>query len=178
MEDFLKVGVVTTTHGVRGEVKVFPTTDDPERFEDLSYVLLDQGNTKKELSIAQVKYFKNLVILKFEGLDNVDDVVSFRGKDLYIRREDGAPLDKDEYYIADLLGMSVFLEDGRAYGTLKDVMETGANDVYVINKPDGKEVLVPAIHDCILSVDVEKGSMVIRLLPGLDDDEKKEGGQV
>ena len=177
MENFLKVGVITTTHGVRGEVKVFPTTDDPSRFEDLSYVLLDLGTEKKELHISHVKYFKNLVILKFDTFDTPESVVPFRGRDLYVRREDAAPLGEDEYYIADLIGMQVRLEDGTSYGVLKDVMETGANDVYIIKKPNGKEVLVPAIHECILSVDVENACMTIHLLAGLDDEAAGSAGK-
>ncbi|EJW92652.1 16S rRNA processing protein RimM, partial [gut metagenome] len=129
MEDLLKVGVITTTHGVRGEVKVYPTTDEPERFLELEYVLLDTGREKLHLDIQKVKFFKNLVILKFKGVDNINDIEKYKGCDLWIPRKEGAELGEDEYYIADLLGLSVVLEDGSLFGTLKDVMETGANDV-------------------------------------------------
>ena len=124
MEDLLKVGVITTTHGVRGEVKVFPTTD-PERFLDLEYVILDAGREMKKLEIRNVKFFKNLVILKFEGIDNINDIEMYKGRDLWVPREEAQELDEDEYYIADLLGMKVLLEDGSEFGTLKNVMETG-----------------------------------------------------
>ena len=132
MEDLLKVGVITTTHGVRGEVKVYPTTDGPERFLELEYVLLDTGRELRRLEIKNVKFFKNLVILKFDGVDNINDIEKYKGRDLWIPREEGNELSEDEYYIADLLGMTVVLEDGTKFGTLKDVMETGANDVYII----------------------------------------------
>ena len=168
MEDYLKVGVVTTTHGVHGEVKVYPTTDDPERFLDLSYVLVDTGQEKKELTIQNVKFFKNLVILKFKGIDDINDVMQYRSKDLWIRREDGVSLGEDEYYIADLIGMKVVLEDGTEYGTLKNVMETGANDVYVVSRKAGGEILLPAIKECILSVEIEKGIITIHLMKGLE----------
>ena len=137
MEDLLKVGVITTTHGVRGEVKVFPTTD-AERFMELEYVILDTGREKRELTIQNVKFFKNLVILKFEGIDNINDIEKYKGKELWVPREEAQELDEDEYYIGDLIGMDVLLEDGTRFGSLKDVMETGANDVYVVETEEGK----------------------------------------
>lgn len=167
MEDLLKVGVITTTHGVRGEVKVYPTTDGPERFLELDYVLLDTGKELRKLEIKNVKFFKNLVILKFKGVDNINDIEKYKGRDLWIPREEGQELEEDEYYIADLLGMSVILEDGREFGTLKDVMETGANDVYIIDSAEHGEVLLPAIRECILDVDLEKNVMTIHLMKGL-----------
>lgn len=167
MEDLLKVGVITTTHGVRGEVKVYPTTDEPERFLELDYVLLDTGRELRKLEIKNVKFFKNLVILKFKGVDNINDIEKYKGRDLWIPREEGQELEEDEYYIADLLGMSVVLEDGQEFGTLKDVMETGANDVYVVEDTKGEEILLPAIKECILDVDVEKNVMTIHLMKGL-----------
>ncbi|MBQ8307156.1 MAG: 16S rRNA processing protein RimM [Blautia sp.] len=168
MEDFLKVGVITTTHGVRGEVKVYPTTDDPERFLELDYVLLRDKNGEKRLEIENVRFFKNLVILKFEDIDNINDVMAYKGRELWIPREEGQPLEEDEYYIADLLGMEVYLEDGTRYGTLKDVLETGANDVYVVTRTDGVEILLPAIHECIREVDPAAGRMTIHLMKGLE----------
>lgn len=167
MEDLLKVGVITTTHGVRGEVKVYPTTDGPERFLELDYVLLDTGKELRKLEIKNVKFLKNLVILKFKGVDNINDIEKYKGRDLWIPREEGQELEEDEYYIADLLGMSVILEDGREFGTLKDVMETGANDVYIIDSAEHGEVLLPAIRECILDVDLEKNVMTIHLMKGL-----------
>ena len=167
MEDLLKVGVITTTHGVRGEVKVYPTTDEPERFLDLDYVLLDTGKELRRLDIKNVRFFKNLVILKFDGIDNINDIEKYKGRDLWIPREEAQELAEDEYYIADLLGMKVLLEDGTEFGTLKDVMETGANDVYIVNSVEHGEVLLPAIKECILDVDVEAGTMTVHLMKGL-----------
>lgn len=167
MEEFLKVGVITTTHGVRGEVKVYPTTDDAERFLDLEYVLLDTGREMKRLTIQNVKFFKNLAILKFREIDNINDIEMYKGCSLWIPREEGQELGKDEYYIADLLGLDVVLEDGTIFGKLKDVMETGANDVYVVTAADGKEVLLPAIKECIRKIDLEKNEMVVHLMKGL-----------
>ncbi|HJB28852.1 MAG TPA: ribosome maturation factor RimM [Candidatus Blautia faecavium] len=167
MEDLLKVGVITTTHGVRGEVKVFPTTDDAARFLDLDYILLDTGKELRKLEIQNVKFFKNLAILKFKGIDNINDIEMYKGRELWIPREEGQELGEDEYYIADLLGLSVILEDGTHFGTLKDVMETGANDVYVVTTDEGKEVLLPAIKECILKIDLEQEQMTVHLMKGL-----------
>lgn len=167
MEDLLQVGVITTTHGIRGEVKVYPTTDDAHRFEDLTYILLDTGKKLCELEIEKVRYFKQFVILKFKDVDNINDIEPYKGRSLYVTREFAVPLKENEYYIADLIDMKVFLEDGSFFGTLKDVMETGANDVYVMQTEAFGEVLVPAIKDCIKAVDVEQGTMTIHLLEGL-----------
>ena len=167
MEDLLKVGVITTTHGVRGEVKVYPTTDEPERFLDLEYVLLDTGKELRRLDIKNVRFFKNLVILKFDGIDNINDIEKYKGRDLWIPREEAQELDEDEYYIADLLGMKVLLEDGSEFGTLKNVMETGANDVYIVDSVEHGEVLLPAIKEFILDVDIETNTMTVHLMKGL-----------
>ena len=167
MEDFLKVGVITTTHGVRGEVKVYPTTDEPERFLELDHVLLDTGKEFRDLEIKNVRFFKNLVILKFKGIDNINDIEKYKGHDLWIPREEGQELDEDEYYIADLLGLRVILDDGTEFGTLKNVMETGANDVYIIDTNAHGEVLIPAIRECIQDIDLEKNTMTIHLMKGL-----------
>ena len=167
MEDLLKVGVITTTHGVRGEIKVFPTTDDAERFLELEYVLLDTGRELRRLDIKNVRFFKNLVILKFDGIDNINDIEKYKGKDLWIPREEAQELGEDEYYIADLQGLNVVLEDGTEFGTLRDVMETGANDVYIIDSNEHGEVLLPAIKEFILDVDLEKNTMTVHLMKGL-----------
>ena len=166
MEQFLQVGVISSTHGIRGEVKVFPTTDDPERFKQLKHVMLDTGKEQIPLDIQGVKFFKQFVIVKFKGIDNINDIEMYKGKSLLVSREEAVELEEDEYYIADLIGMKVFTENG-LFGTLKDVMETGANEVYVIDSLEHGEVLVPAIKECILSVDVEEQTMKIHLLDGL-----------
>ena len=167
MERFLKVGQVTTTHGVHGEVKVFPLTNDAGRFLDLEYVTAEDPEKGTRLEIEKVRFFKNLVILKFKGIDMVEDAAKLRGKDLWIPRELGQELSDDEYYIVDLIGMQVFLEDGTQLGVLKDVLQTGANDVYVVTTPEHKDVLIPAIKDCIRSVDVEGMRMTVSLLKGM-----------
>lgn len=167
MEEILQVGVISSTHGIRGEVKVFPTTDDPDRFKKLKHVILDTGKEQKNLEITGVKFFKQFVILKFKGIDNINDIEKYKGKSLYVTRENAVRLKKDEYFIADLVDMQVFLEDGTPFGVLTDVMKTGANDVYCIQTQEHGEVLIPAIGECILDVDVEGQKMTIHLMPGL-----------
>ena len=166
MEQFLQVGVISSTHGIRGEVKVFPTTDDAARFKKLKKVLLDTGKERLELEVQSVKFFKQFVILKFKGIDNINDIEKYKGKSLLVPREDAVPLGDDEYYIADLIGMEVFAGN-EMFGVIKDVMETGANEVYIIDSDKHGEVLVPAIRQCILDVDVENKKMQIRLMDGL-----------
>ena len=169
MEQFFQVGVISSTHGIRGEVKVFPTTDDAGRFKELRHVILDAGKEQIPLEVQNVKFFKQFVILKFKGIDNINDIERYKGCSLYVTREDAIPLEEDEYYIADLQGMQMYTEDGELFGTLRDVMETGANDVYIVDSKEHGEVLIPAIHDCILDVDLDEQKMTIHLLPGLID---------
>ncbi len=169
MSDLLQVGVITSTHGVRGEVKVFPTTDDPARFKKLKQVILDDGKQQIDLEIASVKFFKNMVILKFKGIDNINDVEKYRRATLLVTRENAVPLAENEYFIADLIGLSAVSDEGGELGTITDVLQTGANDVYVVTTPQKEEILVPAIRECILAVDLDARRMQLHLLPGLRD---------
>jgi 16S rRNA processing protein RimM len=167
MDNYLRVGVITTTHGVRGEVKVFPTTDDPNRYKDLKKVFLDTGKELLPFEIEGVKFFKQLVILKFKGIDNINDVEKYRGKDLMIPREDAVALEEGEYFIFDLIDSAVFTEDGKELGVLSEILSTAANDVYVVKTSAGKEILIPSIKECILDIDVDNKKIVVHLLDGL-----------
>ena len=172
MEERFQVGVITATHGVKGEVKIFPTTDDPARFKKLKHVILDTGREDLVLKIEGVKFANKLVILKFKGLDNIDDVMKFRQKSLYVERKDAVALEADEYFIADLIGVSVYEEDGSFVGELTDVISTGANDVYVVetdkeNAEGSKQLMLPAIKQCILSVDIKERRMTVHIMEGL-----------
>ena len=167
MEQFLRVGVISSTHGIKGEVKVFPTTDDVKRFKKLKNVILDTGREHLNLEVEGVKFFKQFVILKFKGLDNINDIEKYTGKDLLVDRANAVKLRKDEYFVVDLIGLEVFTEDGEKFGTMKDVLETGANDVYIIDSLNHGEVLIPAIKQCVLDIDIEANKMVIHLMKGL-----------
>ena len=150
-----RVGVIANTHGIRGEVKVYPTTDDVTRYKKLKEVLLDTGKEYKTLEIASTRFFKNLVIVKFKGIDNINDIEQYKGHDLYVTRENAIPLEEGEYYLADIID-----------GILKDVLETGANLVYVVEH-EGKEVLLPVIPECVKNVDVSAGIVTVHIMKGL-----------
>ena len=167
MEKQLQVGVISSTHGVRGEVKVFPTTDDVTRFRQLKKVYLDTGREMLPLEIKNVKFFKQFVIVKFKEFDNINDIERYKRCPLLVTRENAVPLEEDEYFVADMIGMKVITEDGTEFGTLSDVMETGANDVYVIDSKEHGEVLMPAIKECVLNVDMESGIITVHLMNGL-----------
>ena len=167
MEQLLQVGVITQPHGVRGEVKVFPTTDDPVRFKKLKKVILDTGKEKLDLEVEHVKFFKQFVIVKFKEFDNINDIERYKRCPMLVTRVNAVPLEEDEYFVADMIGMKVITEDGTEFGTLSDVMETGANDVYVIDSKEHGEVLMPAIKECVLNVDMESGIITVHLMNGL-----------
>ena len=139
---------------------------------DLYYnfnVILDNGKEKIDMEIASVKFFKNMVILKFKGIDDINDVEKYKKAELYVTRENAVPLKKDEYFIADLIGIEVTSDEGEALGVIDDVLQTGANDVYVIKKTGCQDLLVPAIKACIKEVDIENQKMIVHLLAGLRD---------
>lgn len=167
MESYLRVGVIASTHGLKGEVKVFPTTDDPERFRDLKQVFLDTGNEYKSLNVAGVKFFKNQVILKFREFNDINEIEQYKGKDLLVTRDQAVPLKENENFITDLIDMEVYTDEDKRLGVLTDVLQTGANDVYVVETDEGKEVLLPAIPSCILEVNVETARMTVHILEGL-----------
>ncbi len=169
MEDFFQVGIITATHGLKGEVKVFPTTDDVKRFKRLREVILDTGKERIGLEVESVKFFKQFAIVKFKGMDDISAVEKYRKASILVARENAVRLKKDEYFIADLMGLKVRDEADAEIGVLRDVMETGANDVYVIDLTDGRELLLPAIKQCVLEVDVEGGFIKIHILEGLLD---------
>lgn len=167
MDSLLQVGAITSTHGIRGEVKVFPTTDDPARFKKLKQVKLDTGKEYIDMEIQGVKFFKQFVILKFKGFDSINDIEKYKGKTLWVTRENAVKLEKDEYFVADMIGIEVVLENDEPVGTLKDVIVTGANDVYVVDSEEFGEILLPAIKECILAVDIEGRKMKVHRMEGL-----------
>lgn len=169
MEDLLQVGAITSTHGVRGEVKVFPTTDDAKRFSKLKEVEMETKEGTTTLHIKGVKYFKQFVILKFAEFDSLNDVEAIKGRKLFVTRKNAVKLQKDEFFIADLIGLKVVDEQKGLEGIVNDVLQTGANDVYDITLDDGRVLLLPAIKDCVLHVDMENGIIKIHILEGLLD---------
>ena len=167
MEPYLRVGVIASTHGLKGEVKVYPTTDDPRRFSDLKRVYLDAGKVYLPLEVTGVKFFKKQVILKFREFQDINEVEVYRGRDLLVSREEAVALGENENFIVDLMGMEVWTDEEERLGLLTDVLKTGANDVYVVETEDKKEVLLPAIPSCILEVDTAAGRMTVHIPEGL-----------
>lgn len=179
--DMFRVGVISSTHGIKGEVKVYPTTDEPKRFSKLKKVYVEfckkglRGNSTSELielEISSVRYFKQFVIVKFKGIDDINDVEKYKGMDLYVTREEAIPLEENEYYIADLIGLKVISDEDREVGILIDVLQTGANDVYEVkaNEEFGeKELLLPAIKECIKDINIDEGIMRVQIMEGLLD---------
>lgn len=163
----LQVGVITQTHGIKGEVKVFPTTDDANRFKKLKEVIMDTGRERLTVEIEGVKFFKQYAILKFKGYDSINDIERYKKAKLYVTRDKAVKLKKDEYFIADLIGLHVVTDEGEPFGKMKDVLATGANDVYVVEREDGTEVLLPAIRECVKDVDMEQGRITVHIMDGL-----------
>lgn len=148
MKDFLNVGQIINTHGVRGEVKVFPLTDDMYRFDDLQVVYIGD----KAYEIENVKYLKDKVVLKLEGINSIEEAEKYKQKYLKISREDAIELPEDSYFITDILGCTVVDTEGFEYGEVKEVIQTGSNDVYWVK--GNKEILVPVLKDIVLDIDV------------------------
>ena len=169
MEDLLRVGVITSTHGIRGEVKVFPTTDDPKRFKKLKKCIITGKRENVEVEVSSVKFFKQYVILKFKEFDNINDVEQYVKRDLMVTRENAVECAPGEYFICDLIGFDVITDEGNVIGKLTDVLETGANNVYEVTAQNGKTILIPVIEQCILEHDMEKRMVKVHLLPGLLD---------
>lgn len=161
------IGTVSSVHGIHGEVKVFPTTDDVKRFKKLKNVYVLQNNgTERLLTVEQVKFFKNMVICKFSGVDTPEDAQRIRGLDLTIDREQAIPLNKGEHYISDLIGMKVVTDEGTELGECEEIFPTGANQVMSV-RTQVKSVLIPYIKDCILDVDEETNIIKVHMLDGL-----------
>lgn len=166
MAGYFTVGKLVNTQGIKGEVRVIPTTDDITRFEDLEYIYIDKKGTLEKYEIQAVRYHKSFVLLKFKGIDNMTEAEALKGYDIKIDEEFALECEEDEYYIRDLYDMEVYTTDNKRLGTIKDIIFTGANDVYVI-KTAGKDILIPAIKDCIIEVDTEQNKMLVNLLEGL-----------
>ena len=170
MDDLFRIGQITSAHGIRGDLKVFPVTSDPDRVLDMDKVLVAREGEEehtKEYSITKASHFKNLILLHLEGVEDRNQAETMAGLSLWVRREDALPLEEDEYYFKDLLDCEVVDEDGAHVGRVSDVMETGANDVLVVEDTEGEEVLLPIIEDCILEIDVEEKKIVMRWMEGL-----------
>lgn len=169
MTERFQIGVIASTHGLQGEVNVFPTTEDPSRFKKLKKVTLHtQRGEEIELDVVLARFFKKFVIVKFKQFNNINEVEKFRGCELTIDRKDAIKLQPGEFYCADLIGLTIVDEDDNELGTLTEILQTGANDVYEMTKKDSDEkVYIPAIKDCIRSIDMQEKKITIHVMPGL-----------
>ena len=167
MQEYLEVGQIVNTHGLKGHLKVVPFTDDINRFKSLKTVFIDFKNELMEYKIQEVKFIKNLVKLKLEGLDNINDAEKFKGCYLKINRKDAKKLDENTYFIADLIGLDVYDLENHKIGILSDIFPTGSNDVYVVKQEDGKQVLLPAISKVIKEINIKQGKIVVDISQGV-----------
>lgn len=167
MKEYLEVGKIVNTSGLKGLLMVSPLTDDITRFEDLETIYIQKAKELIEFKIQDVKYNKNMVLLKLEGIDDITEAEKYKNCYIKINREDAVELEEDSYFIVDIIGSEVFTEEGEDLGKVVDVLQTGSNDVYTVKTLDGKEILLPAIEDVIKNVDIENKKIVIHLMEGL-----------
>ena len=167
MTKYLEIGQIVNTFGIKGMVKIKPFTDDINRFDKLKKVYIKNKDSKKEYQIQEVKYHKNMVLMKLEGIDTVEQADLLRQSYLLVNRDDEEPLEEGVYYIVDLIGLEVYTDEGVLLGNVDDIFNTGSNDIYVVKDGKGKQILLPGIPDVIKDVDLEKGRITVHLIPGL-----------
>ena len=167
MTKYLEIGQIVNTFGIKGMVKIKPFTDDINRFDRLKKIYISNKNGKKEYQIQEVKYHKNMVLMKLEGVDTLEQADLLRQSYLLVDRADEEPLEEGVYYIVDLLGLEVYTDDNKLLGKVDDIFNTGSNDIYVVKDEMGKQILLPGIPDVLKNVDLEKGKITVHLIPGL-----------
>lgn len=167
MQEYFEVGQIVNTFGIKGQLKVKPFTDDMERFEKLKTVYICKKNEMKKVEIEDVKYNKQCVLLKVKGIEDLTEAEKYKGLFLKIDRKDAKKLPKDTYFIADILGLEVYTDEGELLGKVDDIFPTGANDVYVVKDELGKQILLPSIPEVLKEIDLEKGKVIVHLIEGL-----------
>ncbi len=167
MTKYLEIGQIVNTFGIKGMVKVKPFTDNIERFSNLEKIYIKNKSGQTEYKIQEVKYHKNMVLIKFEGIENPEQADLLRNSYLIVDRETEEPLEPGRYYIVDMIGLDVFTDDNEYLGKLEDIYNTGSNDIYVVKNELGKQVLLPAIEDVIKSIDMDNKKVIVHLIPGL-----------
>ena len=167
MQKRLEVGQIVNTFGIKGEVKVTPFTDDMNRFDDLKKVYVKTRKEEKLYKVENARYHKNMVLLKLEGIENPEQAEMLKNAFLEIDREDAIPLEEGTYFIADLIGLEVYTDEGKLLGKVDDIYNTGTNDIYVVKDELGKQVLLPGIKDVIREVNLDNAKIIVHLIPGL-----------
>lgn len=163
----LEIGQIVNTFGIKGMVKVKPFTDDIRRFDELKTVYVEKNSNQTEYEIEEVKYHKDMVLIKFKGIDKVEQAEMLRNSYLTVSRDSVEKLEEGRYYIVDLLGLEVYTDEQILLGTLEDIFNTGSNDIYVVKGKQGKQILLPSIQDVIKQIDIENKKIIVHLLPGL-----------
>ena len=167
MQKRLEIGQIVNTFGIKGEVKVMPFTDDINRFDYLEKVYVKTRKDEKQYKVENARYHKNMVLLKLEGIENPEQAEMLRNAFLEIDREDAIPLEEGTYFIADLIGLEVYTDEGKLLGKVEDIYNAGANDVYVVKDELGKQILLPGIDEVIKEVDLDNEKIIVHLIPGL-----------
>ncbi len=167
MTKYLEIGQIVNTFGIKGMVKVQPFTDDIEQFENLKTIYIKNKSEQKEYEIEEVKYHKNMILLKLKGINNIEEANLLRQSYLLKDREKEEPLKEGTYYIVDLLGLEVYDDNGNLLGTLEDIFNTGSNDIYVVKNELGKQILLPAISEVIKGIDIKNKKIIVHLIKGL-----------
>ena len=163
MDSLLEVGQVVNSYGIKGFLKIVPLVDTIEQFK--SFKILYMQN-KEELEVEEVKFSKNLVLVKVKGIDTIEDALKFKNLDLYAKRED-IKLEEGAHFIVDLIGLEVYTEEGKPLGILKEVLQPGANDVYIVENENKEQILLPVIPDVVKDINLKERKVVVKLLEGL-----------
>lgn len=169
MQEYFEIGQIVNTFGVKGQLKVKPFTDDVEQFETLGKILVVKNKETIEMKILEVKYHKDMVILKLEGIDDMTMAEKYKGCYIKIHRSNARQLEEGEYFIADIIGSDVYTDTDNYLGKVEDIYNTGSNDIYVVKDELGKQILLPAIKDVLLDIDVINQRVIVHLLKGLVD---------
>lgn len=167
MQEFLELGQIVNTFGIKGMIKVKPFTDDITRFDNIKNIYVETNKTENQYEIEEVKYHKGMVLIKFKGIDSIEEAELLRNSYLKIHRKDEPELEEGTYYIADLIGLEVYSDEGSLLGKLDDIYNTGSNDIYVVKDELGKQLLLPAISDVIKKIDLQQKKIVVHILKGL-----------
>lgn len=166
--EYLEIGQIVNTQGLKGEVRIYPYTDDITRFDKLKKIYVEVNNEKFRLDIDNVRYYKNLVVAKFNGIDTIEQVLKYKGKYIFIDEDDKLELPEGTYYIYDLLNCIVFDNStAKEIGKVVDVYSTKSNDIYVVKQPNGNDILIPSIKEVILDIDIKSKKIIINKLEGL-----------
>lgn len=167
MKQLMEIGQIVNTYGIKGFLKIVPYTDNITRFEKLESIYIEFKGALETFDIEEVKYSKNLVLLKLKGINDINTAETYKNCYIKIDRKNAVKLPKDSYFIVDLIGISVYTDKNIELGNIVDIYSTGANDIYVVKNELGKQVLLPAIGDVIKNVDIENKKMIVHLIEGL-----------